>query len=1468
MKTKWLILHASVALVLPALASVSNPAVFVIGQTVVHSNPPGFGAQYDMELRWNNWTDNPRNEPLTIYRYWELTGGGSDATGDYALCNTRYFDTLSSGFLDGGQYRLYREVTNASGAGWIEKVREGTIPTGGFVAAGYEEIGLSAVRAVVPATDAVDNYRVVNGQPYYYAVKARDVDGNWSDFSAPIAGATAHSLSNSDPRILTVQIPNPVIGRNYTNASPLVTMSAIGGTAPLTWSITSGSLPPNLILTAEGRITGMCPASVASTVTIQVQDAASRTHTRQFRIFGSNPAAVAGNPAPPTNVKVAAFNGYLHVWWDASTSSDVTEYKVYRSRFPQSAHRECIYLGSGGPVPQANDLLFVEKETIHVPLPETVSVRVIGLQGDGTAWWRQGSSSATQEIVTIPGPVPAQMQAENCGTGCVRITCAAAAEFGISLFKYAATNDAWWGATMLPTGRTYRIECWVRGEGLPVAHTNIRFRVPQYFDRRVTGIVNGAWVKLSATFTVTNWLTSNMAVSGPNFLFTGPGTVYVDNAVLYDTTAGEQACGYYTPVHRLYAQFTGASNPAHKGVLRYRWLDDPFEHAIRPAVMSRRYWEPNRGARNSQPLHLHQMLQAAYDSGDSPATRVIPWITVNLHWNENDYVKLVEYLAAPSTVGYGAVRAAQRGVATPWADEFRAIYIEMGNEPWNSGYFFVFRGGFSADSGRTYGRWCQYIWDYVASNTVYWTNSIKVLLGGWNGGAGVNQFTGQARLACPHATHVGFTTYLGGWEAGQGGQIGGTTWSDDGLQQWTTYLDHSGKKWANNVTALQTAMAQTGMPFDIVIYEGGPSYLMSGLNGVSLTPAEQEVTRNYGRTLAASIGTLDFWLYAMLRGVKEQSFFSFIEDKGLWASHTYVFQGYRPHPSWQGLGLVNAARAGGHILVTVPERLPFCNLLETNGAVLVTNATMASVYAFKQGNNYAILALNKKIDGVHNGVNFGDGVTPLTLRLPFTNPSKITLYKLSGDPRLTNRQQMNFNVVTQDISLAYFSTNFIVDQFTGGLSGGMPTGAVFMYVFENVTDDPLPAAPQVTINQAATQADPNDGSASPVIYFTVMFDRPVMGFTNGAASITLGGSAMPQTAVITPEAGGGGAVYSVAVSGMQRAGTVRASVPAGAAFSAADGTPCAASTSTDNTVTNLYPSGWVLAEWEFLDDTGGTNFTQATKATYLHSALLPAFVTNGPGCTLTQNRMYNNDAFCVLGCESATLNWDDYIAWTLTPTAGWGVSVSSIRLGGFTGSAASTNLYQLRWSTNGFVSSAELPLAPTNVVYWKSLGTTGGTAMEADARGEPGLSNMAHAVQFRLYIWRAYNNLSPTGIGKLGSTVPDLVVMGEMLPRMPYIIEHPANALVQLGTSVSFSVEADGMAPFFYQWYHNSAPVANATAAVYQIASVQLSHTGMYYVVVSNAYGTAASYTAELSIIPEPVMLTGALLALLGLKRE
>ncbi|PQV65563.1 hypothetical protein B1R32_101306, partial [Abditibacterium utsteinense] len=102
------------------------------------------------------------------------------------------------------------------------------------------------------------------------------------------------------------------------------------------------------------------------------------------------------------------------------------------------------------------------------------------------------------------------------------------------------------------------------------------------------------------------------------------------------------------------------------------------------------------------------------------------------------------------------------------------------------------------------------------------------------------------------------------------------------------------------------------------------------------------------------------------------------------------------------------------------------------------------------------------------------------------------------------------------------------------------------------------AAPTVTINQSANQADPTN--AAP-IRFSVVFSESVTDFD--ASDVALSGTA-PGT--LSSTVTGSGTTYEISVSGMTGSGTVIANVNAGAARDSV-GNLSAASTSTDNTVT-------------------------------------------------------------------------------------------------------------------------------------------------------------------------------------------------------------------------------------------------------------------------------------------------------------
>ena len=108
---------------------------------------------------------------------------------------------------------------------------------------------------------------------------------NWS----AVVATFAIQMPPGQPSITTTTLPNGTPGSTY-NA----TLSAAGGSAPLTWSIYSGSLPPGLTLNASsGTISGVPSIIGSSSFTILLTDSAGLMANASFNITINVAASIA-----------------------------------------------------------------------------------------------------------------------------------------------------------------------------------------------------------------------------------------------------------------------------------------------------------------------------------------------------------------------------------------------------------------------------------------------------------------------------------------------------------------------------------------------------------------------------------------------------------------------------------------------------------------------------------------------------------------------------------------------------------------------------------------------------------------------------------------------------------------------------------------------------------------------------------------------------------------------------------------------------------------------------------------------------------------------------------------------------------------------------------------------------------------------------------------------------------------------
>jgi hypothetical protein len=85
----------------------------------------------------------------------------------------------------------------------------------------------------------------------------------------------------------------------------------------------------------------------------------------------------------------------------------------------------------------------------------------------------------------------------------------------------------------------------------------------------------------------------------------------------------------------------------------------------------------------------------------------------------------------------------------------------------------------------------------------------------------------------------------------------------------------------------------------------------------------------------------------------------------------------------------------------------------------------------------------------------------------------------------------------------------------------------------------------------------------------------------------------------------------------------------------------------------------------------------------------------------------------------------------------------------------------------------------------------------------------------------------------------------------PIISKQPLNQTIAAGNSASFSITAFGSGPLNYQWRKNGVNIAGANSSTLTIQDARASDSEAYSVVVWNAYGSATSDAASLSVLAD-----------------
>ena len=703
--------------------------------------------------------------------------------------------------------------------------------------------------------------------------------------------------------------------------------------------------------------------------------------------------------------------------------------------------------------------IFIKKD--FMPLEEAHERLHGWFNQDEYGLFLNGGDNATSRLVPHPTPIPAAF--DEPGETCLRIEATDNASYNAGQWVYHPYDDAegqWY--SQLHPGSSYRVEAWLRQDGLGNnGQVNFAFVGNQAYasvNQSTPWQVTNEWQHFTYDFVAPEYPTSGMHI-GHALQFTGPGTLYVDNFLLYRYDEKHQF-EPFGPHENTFDEFMNSiAEAGRKPAVRFYPLQ--YSNSTIDALLSNygnASLDINSGAFGGfSNATIAQSIRWAFATGQSPQDRVVPYLTISEEYTEAEWKALVEYLGVPYDANsdtpeskpYAYMRTQQRGgVGTPWTTEFREILIEYGNETWHNGAGGYGWHGFSApgavhQGGVEYGIFARYMIDEQVKAMPAWTqhnldSSIKFVLGA-NYNADPN--SGYGELAAQQGggvAYVGHANYVGPkWETGD---TGSSVFDDHGVQEtllggYTNMFDL-----IEAAAASRDQLNAAGANYQLIAYEGGPS-------GYWTNDDNPEIDELYGKSLAMGVAALDTWLYSTLNGYGHQCYLGFSSGRW-WTSHTPPEAGaLRPHIGWLGLKLRNRFAPGEEMLETSIERLP--RLQRGEEAV-----PLFSSYALRSGNQVYVFVLSRVLDGNHDGVDFGAGVVPVTLHLPFLErPSSIMLHKLANidgspaDPRANNREAMTIDIVSSELDIAHYSNDFVINEQSGGLTGGMAPGTAYLYVF-------------------------------------------------------------------------------------------------------------------------------------------------------------------------------------------------------------------------------------------------------------------------------------------------------------------------------------------------------------------------------------------------------------------------------------
>jgi hypothetical protein len=173
---------------------------------------------------------------------------------------------LPSGSVGGAYSQALTAVGGTPPYRWA--VSSGTLPGG---------------LALNPATGAISGTPLANGT-FHFTVQVTDNTGATASLQFTLTIGSGLAITSG------TTLPQGYLDQVY----PSFQFAQAGGVSPYTWSVTKGALPPGLVLSGTGAVSGTPSAAGTFTFTVQVTDS--------NRATASQPCTISINPLPQVNI--------------------------------------------------------------------------------------------------------------------------------------------------------------------------------------------------------------------------------------------------------------------------------------------------------------------------------------------------------------------------------------------------------------------------------------------------------------------------------------------------------------------------------------------------------------------------------------------------------------------------------------------------------------------------------------------------------------------------------------------------------------------------------------------------------------------------------------------------------------------------------------------------------------------------------------------------------------------------------------------------------------------------------------------------------------------------------------------------------------------------------------------------------------------------------------------------------------